>query len=73
MFLDNPHLLADRNPKLSDVYNPFNKWMKTNLEERTGKQLFIDLEKRIHAYNDFHKERMEESCSHTTRLVMNSH
>jgi hypothetical protein len=58
MFLDNPHLIADRNvnPKVSDVYNLFNKWRKTNLGERTGKQLFTDLEKRIHAYNDLHRE-----------------
>ena len=47
MFLDKPHLLADRNinPKISDVYNLFNKWRKTNLGERTGKQLFTDIEK----------------------------
>ena len=58
MFLDNPHLLADRNinPKISDVYNLFNKWRKTNLGERTGKELFTVLEKRIHTYNDLHRE-----------------
>jgi len=65
MLLDNPHLLADRsiNPKLSDVYNLFNKW-RTNLGERTGKQLFIDLEKRIHAYNDLHKENGGKEVVH---------
>ena len=54
MFLDNPHLIADRNinPKISDL---FNKWRKTNFGG-TGKQLFTDLEKRIHTYNDLHWE-----------------
>ena len=66
MFLDNPHLLADRsiNPKLSDVYNLFNKWRKTNLRECTGKQLFIHLERRIHAYNDLHKENGGKAVVH---------
>ena len=51
LLLDDPHLLADRNknPKISDVYNLFNRWRKTNLGERTGKQLFTDLEKQVHA------------------------
>ena len=66
MFLDNPHLLADRNinPKISDVYNLFNKWRKTNLGERTGKQLFTDLEKRIHTYNDLHKDNGGKAVVH---------
>ena len=47
-------LLADRhiNPKISDVYNLFNKWRKSNLGVRTGKQLFTELEHRINIYND---------------------
>ncbi len=47
MYCDNPHLLADRNAnhKLSDVYNLFNKWRKANLGVRTGKELFVELEK----------------------------
>lgn len=46
MYSDNPQLLADRhtNPKLSDVYNLFNKWRKDNLGVRTGKELFTHLE-----------------------------
>ena len=65
-FMDNPHLLADRNinPKISDVYNLFNKWRKTNLGERTGKQLFTDLEQRIHAYNDLHKDNGGKAVVH---------
>ena len=53
-YMDNPKLLADRNvnPKISDVYNLFNKWRKSNLGVRTGKQLFIELERRVNAYND---------------------
>ena len=43
------------NPKISDVYNLFNKWRKFNLGVRTGKQLFTELEWRINAYNDAHK------------------
>ena len=64
--MDNPHLLADRNinPKISDVYNLFNKWRKTNLGERTGKQLFTDLEQRIHAYNDLHKDNGGRAVVH---------
>lgn len=58
MYCDEPHLIADRstNPKVSDVYNLFNKWRKCNVGVRTGKQLFTELEKRIHAYNDTHNE-----------------
>ena len=58
MYCDDPQLaLADRNtnPKLSDVYNLFNKWRKTNLGVRTGKELFTDLEKRVNVYNDEHR------------------
>lgn len=57
MYSDNPQLLADRNinPKLSDVYNLFNKWRKDNLGVRTGKELFTELEKRINIYNDEHR------------------
>ena len=46
-------LLADRNvnPKISDVYNMFNKWRKSNLGARTGKQLFTELEQRVNVYN----------------------
>ena len=56
-YMDNPNLLADRNvyPKISDVYNLFNKWRKSNLSARTGKQLFTELERRINAYNDAHR------------------
>ena len=54
--MDNPKLLADRNvnPKISDVYNLFNKWRKCNLGVRSGKQSFTELEKRIIVYNDTH-------------------
>ena len=54
MYSDNPQLLADRsiNPKLSDVYNLFNKWRKSNLGVCTGKELFTELEKRIFNYSD---------------------
>ena len=56
-YLDDPKLLADRNvnPKKSDVYNLFNKWRKSNLGVRTGKQLFTDLEQRVSIYNDTHR------------------
>ena len=58
MYCDEPHLIADRsvNPKISDVYNLFNKWRRSNIGVRTGKQLFIELEKRVHSYNDAHTE-----------------
>jgi hypothetical protein len=58
LYSDDPQLLADRNtnPKLSDVYNLFNKWRKNNLGVRTGKQLFTDLEKRVNVYNEEHRE-----------------
>ena len=44
MYSDTPQLIADRNinPKLSDVYNLFNKWRKNNLGECTGKELFTE-------------------------------
>ncbi len=47
-------MYSDRNsnPKVSDVHNLFNKWRKCNVGVRTGKQLFMELEKRINAYND---------------------
>ena len=34
MYKDKPQLLADRNinPKISDVYNIFNKWRKDNID-----------------------------------------
>ena len=55
---ENPHVLADRsiNPKVSDVYNMFNKWRKCNLGTRTGNDLFEELEKRVNIYNEEHKE-----------------
>ena len=55
---ENPHVLADRsiNPKVSDVYNMFNKWRKCNLATRTGNDLFEELEKRVNIYNEEHKE-----------------
>ena len=48
-----PHVLADRheNPKVSDVYNLFNKWRKCNLGVRAGKELFTALHEKIIAYN----------------------
>ena len=54
---DNPHVLADRslNPKISDVYNLFNKWRKTNLGKRTGLDLFEQLEKCVAIYNEENK------------------
>ena len=57
-YMDDPNLLADRNvnPKISDVYNLFNKWRKSNLGVRTGEHLFIELERRINVYNDAHKD-----------------
>ena len=58
-YMDDHKLLADRNvnPKVSDVYNLFNKWRKSNLgvRSRTGKQLFTELEQRVNAYNDAHR------------------
>ena len=55
--MDDPNLLADRNvnPKISDVYNLFNKWRMSNLGVRTGEHLFVELERRINVYNDTHK------------------
>ena len=55
--MDDSKLLADRsvNPKISDVYNLFNKWRKSNLGVRTGKDLFTELEQRSNVYNDAHK------------------
>ena len=46
MYTD-PHVLADRheNPKVSDVFNLFNIWRKSNLGVRAGKELFTTLEK----------------------------
>ena len=56
--MDDSKLLADRsiNPKISDVYNLFNKWRKSNLGVRTGKQLFTELEQRVSVYNDVHNK-----------------
>lgn len=58
MYSDETESIADRNsnPKLSDVYNLFNKWRRCNVGLRTGKQLFTALEKRVHAYNDANSE-----------------
>ena len=44
-YMDDPKLLADRNvnPKVSDVYNLFNKWRKYNLGVRTGKNCLQSL------------------------------
>ena len=57
MYKDKPQLLADRNiPKISDVYNIFNKWRKDNLGRRTGKDLFIELEKWVNIYNENNKD-----------------
>ena len=55
--MDDPKLLADRNviPKISDVYNLLNNWRKSSPGVRTDKQLFIELERRINAYNDAHR------------------
>ena len=41
-----------RNPKVSDVNNLFNKWGKSHLGDRSGKQLFTELERRVNIYND---------------------
>ena len=53
-YIEEPNILADRsrNPKVSDVYNLFNKWRKSNLGVRSGKQLFTELERRVNIYND---------------------
>ena len=58
MYTYNPQLLADRNinPKISDVYNIFNKWRQDHLGMRTGKELFIELEKRVNIYNEKNKD-----------------
>ena len=55
MYSDEADLIADRssNPKLSDVYNLFNKWRKCNIRARTGKYLFVELEKSVNSYNDY--------------------
>ena len=55
--MDNPQALADRNinPKVSDVYNIFNVWQKTNLGARNGKEVFEELERRVAIYNDDNK------------------
>ena len=47
--MDNPQALADRNinPKVSDVYNIFNVWRKTNLGARKGKDVYEELERRV--------------------------
>ena len=57
MYTD-PHVLADRheNPKVSDVFNLFNKWRKSNLGVRAGKELFTALEERVIAYNESNSE-----------------
>ncbi len=54
MYSDKPDLIADRNcnPKVSDVYNLFNKWRKCNIGVRTGKYLFAELEKCVAVYNE---------------------
>ena len=56
-YLDDLKLLANRNvnPKKGHVYNLFNKWRKSNLGVRTGKQLFKDLEQRVSIYSDTHR------------------
>ena len=58
MYKNKPQLLADRNinRKISDVYNIFNKWRKDNLGIRTGKELFIELEKWVNIYNEKNKD-----------------
>ena len=55
--MDNPQVLADRNinPKVSDVYNIFNVWRKTNLGARNGKDVFEELERRVAIYNEDNK------------------
>ena len=53
-YTEETNILADRsrNPKVSDVYNLFHKWRKSNLGVRSGKQSFTELERRVHIYND---------------------
>ena len=53
MYTD-PHILADRheNPKVSDVFNLFNKWRKCNLGVKSGKELYTTLEGKLIAYNE---------------------
>ena len=53
MYTD-PYVLADRhaNPKVSDVFNLFNKWRKCNLGVKAGKELFTALEEKVIAYNE---------------------
>ena len=54
IYSDETDLIADRssNPKLSDVYNLFNKWRKCKIGARTGKYLFAELEKSVNPYNE---------------------
>ena len=45
-YKEEPNLIADRsnNPKLR--YNLFDKWRKSNISVRSGKQLFTELERK---------------------------
>ena len=80
MFLDNPHLTADRNinPKINYVHNLFNLWRKTNLGECTEKPLFTDLEKEfIHVMICIGKMEgglwFTDSARIVIKMVMSSH
>ena len=55
--IETPQALADRsiNPKVSEVYNIFNVWRKTNLGAKNGKYVFEELERRVAIYNDDNK------------------
>ena len=54
--IETPQALADKsiNPKVSDVYNIFNVWRKTNLGAENGKYVFEELERRVAIYNEKH-------------------
>ena len=59
MYKEEPNLLADRsiNPKLSDIYNLFDKCRKSSLSISSGKRLFTcELERRVNVYNDAYGE-----------------
>ncbi len=53
------------NPKISDIYNLFNKWRKNNLGVRTGKELFVELEQQINKYNDINRDSWWQGFSAT--------
>ena len=43
-YKEEPNLIADRSNNLKLIYNLFDKWRKSNISVRSGKQLFTELE-----------------------------